>query len=137
MREGAWLAIHCRGNDLNTSGAEVPGDGDATTQDLGSIGNNGVENLWALGDLPENLSAVGQQIDFSSVELDNFLNSRTGGFATLMIVGADRTDLELLFATKEAGIGIDGPTLDFEAETAPLPLRQVEYLNRGVIAMRK
>ncbi|MEO2044951.1 MAG: polysaccharide lyase family protein [Pirellulales bacterium] len=86
----------------NSSGEEVPGDGDATTQDLGTIGTSGAENLWLLGDLSTlNPNPNGELVDFSSAELVNFLNSRAGGLATLLIVNADGTDRSLLFRTRE------------------------------------
>ena len=86
----------------NSSGDEVPGDGDATTQDLGTIGTSGAENLWLLGDLPTlNPNPNGELVDFSSPELVDFLNSRAGGLATLLIVGANGSDRELIFRTKE------------------------------------
>jgi hypothetical protein len=87
----------------NTSGDEVPGDGDATTQDLGTIGTSGTEDLWLLGDLPGlNPNPGGESVDFSSTELVDFLNSRAGGLATLLIVNSDGTNRELLFGTREA-----------------------------------
>jgi hypothetical protein len=106
-----WIESGAGGLSYNTSGAEVPGDGDGLTQDLGSIGTTGAENLWDLGNLPENLSGGGQTIAFSSAELDNFLNSRGGGLATLLIVNAEGTNRDVLFATKETGTGSVGPTL--------------------------
>lgn len=106
-----WIESGVGGLSYNSSGDEVPGDGDGTTQDLGSIGTTGAERLWDLGNFPENLSGGGQTIGFSSTELDNFLNSRAGGLATLLIVNADGTDRNLLFATKETGNGTIGPKL--------------------------
>jgi len=106
-----WIEMDAGGLSYNSSGAEVPGDGDALTQDLGSIGTTGAENLWDLGNLPENLSGGGQTIAFSSAELDNFLNSRAGGLATLMIVNLEGSNRDGLFATKETGDGSVGPTL--------------------------
>ena len=132
-----WIESGAGGLSYNSSGAEVPGDGDTTTQDLGSIGSTGVENLWALGDLPANSGGSGQTVSFSSAELDNFLSSRVGNLATLLIVGADGTDNELLLATKETGGGTDGPKLSFDIEIGPLPARQMESLDRGMIAMRR
>jgi len=86
----------------NSSGDEVPGDGDATTQDLGTIGTSGTENLWLLGDLPGlSPNPDGATVDFSSTELVDFLNSRAGNFATLLIVNSDGTDRSLLFRTRE------------------------------------
>jgi hypothetical protein len=108
-----WIESGAGGLSYNASGAEVPGDGDATTQDLGSIGTSGTENLWLLGDFPENLSGDGQTITFRRAELDDFLNSRAGGLATLLIVGADGSDRELLFGTREAA-GFE-PTLTLNA----------------------
>jgi len=139
-----WVEAGASGLSYNSSGDEVPGDGNTTTQDLGTIGTSGTERLWQLGDLPENLSGSGQQIDFASTELDNFLTSRIGGFATLLIVGADGTDRELLFSTKETGTGSERPELTFTDNIGPPPpppptphlSRQVEDLNRGVVAVR-
>lgn len=137
-----WVEAGASGLSYNSSGDEVPGDGDTTTQDLGSIGTSGTERLWQLGALPANLSGSGQKIDFSSTELDNFLTSRIGEFATLLIVGADGTDRELIFSTKETGTGSARPELTFtdtdnvgQPQTPPPP-RQVEDLNRGVVAVR-
>ena len=87
----------------NTSGDEVPGDADATTQDLGTIGTSGTENLWLLGDLPAlNPNLGGEYVDFSSTEMVDFLNSRAGGLATLLIVNSDGLDRDLSFRTKES-----------------------------------
>lgn len=139
-----WVEAGASGLSYNSSGDEVPGDGDTTTQDLGSIGTSGAERLWQLGDLPENLAGSGQHIDFSSAELDSFLTSRIGGFATLLIVGADGTDRELIFSTKETGTGSARPELTFTDDIGPPPPppptphppRQAEALNRGVVAVR-
>ncbi|MEO2044957.1 MAG: hypothetical protein ABGX16_00100 [Pirellulales bacterium] len=139
-----WVEAGASGLSYNASGDEVPGDGDTTTQDLGTIGTSGSERLWQVGDLPGNLSGSGQQIDFSSTELDNFLTSRIGEFATLLIVGADGTDRELLFSTKETGAGSARPELTFTDDVGPPPPppptphppRQAEALNRGVVAVR-
>ena len=106
-----WIESGVGGLSYNSSGLEVPGDGDGLTQDLGSIGTTGAERLWDLGNLPENLSGGGQTIAFSSAELDSFLNSRAGGLATLMIVNAVGTNRDVLFATKETGNGSVGPML--------------------------
>ena len=106
-----WIETDVGGLSYNSSGAEVPGDGDGLTQDLGSIGTTGAERLWDLGNLPANSNGGGQTIAFSSAELDNFLNSRAGGLATLMIVNLEGSNREGLFATKETGTGSVGPTL--------------------------
>lgn len=106
-----WIESGVGGLSYNSSGAEVPGDGDGLTQDLGTIGTSGTENLWDLGNLPANSNGGGQTIAFSSAELDNFLNSRGGGLATLLIVNAEGTNREGLFATKETGAGTIGPKL--------------------------
>lgn len=106
-----WIEMDAGGLSYNSSGDEVPGDGDPLTQDLGSIGTTGAERLWALGNLPANSNGGGQTIVFSSAELDNFLNSRSGGLATLMIVNSEGTNREGLFATKETGSGTVGPKL--------------------------
>lgn len=108
-----WIESGAGGLNYNASGDEVPGDGDPTTQDLGSIGTSEAENLWLLGDLPENLAGTDQTITFSGTELDDFLNSRVGGLATLLIVGANGSDRTLLFGTKEAA-GFE-PTLTLNA----------------------
>jgi hypothetical protein len=106
-----WIEMDAGGLSYNSSGDEVPGDGDGLTQDLGSIGTTGAERLWDLGNLPANAMGGGQTIAFSSAELDNFLNSRSGGLATLMIVNLEGTNREGLFATKETGSGTVGPKL--------------------------
>ena len=106
-----WIESGPGGLSYNTSGDEVPGDGNGLTQDLGSIGTTGTERLWDLGNLPANSMGGGQTIVFSSAELDNFLNSRSGGLATLMIVNLEGTNREGLFATKETGTGTVGPKL--------------------------
>ena len=86
----------------NSSGAEVPGDGDATTQDLGSIGSSGAENLWLLGDLPGvNPNPGGVDVDFSSSALAEFLRSRAGGLATIMLVAQDASDRAMLLGSRE------------------------------------
>lgn len=88
----------------NTVGDEVPGDGDSETQDLGSIGTTGAENLWDIGDLPaitgvaDELLAIDQT---SNPQLLSFLNSRIGNFATLLIVQDNGVDNELLFNASE------------------------------------
>ncbi|WP_425399998.1 right-handed parallel beta-helix repeat-containing protein [Aeoliella sp.] len=87
---------------FNASGDEIPGDGDAETQDLGSVGTSGTENLWLLGSLPPLDPNHGDEfVQFSSSELSSFLNSRVGGLATLLVVGANGSDNELLFWTRE------------------------------------
>ena len=116
-----WVEVEFGGGTENpptggltypTTGAEVPGDGDATTQDLGSKGTTGTENLWALGDLPGLPTGGGlNQTEFSSPELVNFLNSRAGGLATLLLVNASGKNRELLFVSKESGAADSGPTL--------------------------
>ncbi len=101
----------------NLTGDELPGDGDQTTQDLGTIGTTGAENLWLLGDLPGVPSGGGfEGIDFSSPELINFLASRANGLATLVLVGANDTNRELQFAPREV-TGYE-PTLTVNAAHA-------------------
>ena len=61
-----WIESGVGGLSYNSSGAEVPGDGDGLTQDLGTIGTSGTENLWDLGFFPANSNGGGQTISFSS-----------------------------------------------------------------------
>ena len=97
-----WTEAGSQGLTFNTTGAEIPGDGNAETQDLGSIGTTGTENLWLLGDLPTlNPNPGDTTVQFSSTELLNFLNSRNGGLASILIVNANGTDRSVLFHTKE------------------------------------
>ena len=116
------------GLSYNTTGDEVPSDGIEQTQDLGTIGTSGTENLWLLGDLPGlNPNPNDTPVTFSSGELDNFLNSRAGGLATLMIVGANNTNRLVLFHTKESvdpdfGFQIAPPTLSFDVIPEPTSL---------------
>jgi hypothetical protein len=88
----------------NTTGAELPGDGDSTTQDLGSIGTTGAENLWNIGDLPA-IAGVAEEIiainHLSNPELLSFLNSRIGNLATLLLVQDNAADIDLLFNSVE------------------------------------
>ena len=73
-------------------------------------------------------------------ELDNFLSSRVGNLATLLIVGADGTDNELLVGyegnRREAPNGPQAKHLTVD-DRSPVPARQMESLDRGMIAMRR
>lgn len=134
---------------FNASGDEIPGDGDAETQDLGSVGTSGIENLWLLGSLPPLDSNHGDEfVHFSSFELNSFLNSRVGGLATLLVVGANGSDNELLFWTREVA-GFEPRLAIHQQQTAgittvPEPcsavlvlLTVVPWLNRSLqIALR-
>ena len=116
----------------NLTGDELPGDGDQTTQDLGTIGTTGAENLWLLGDLPGVPSGGGfEVVDFSSPELVNFLASRANGLATLVLVGANNTNRALQFVPREV-TGLE-PTLAINAApaavtTVPEPVAWVMLL---------
>jgi hypothetical protein len=88
----------------NTTGDEIPGDGNPETTDIGSVGITGAENLWDIGALPA-ITGVAESFvvidEVSNPELLNFLSSRIGGFATLLIVQNDDVDNELLFNSSE------------------------------------
>jgi hypothetical protein len=88
----------------NTTGNELGKDGDPTTQNLGTFGTTGAEQLWDIGDLPEITGVENESISIDGTtnpELLNFLNSRAGGFATLILVQDDMLDGELLFNSVE------------------------------------
>lgn len=82
----------------DSSGLEVPGDGDATTQDLD------VGRLALLGDLPESTNAGPETVTLSGAALDAFLLDRfdNGGLATLMLVSEADIDRELYFQNAES-----------------------------------
>lgn len=108
----------------NTTGAEIPGDGDPTTQDLGSTGNTGAENLWALGETSGcSGCAVGQYVTLGGLsdgtdntELIAFLNSRAGGFATIILADTAGGEHEGIWMTSDRDDTAQWPQLYIEAD---------------------
>jgi hypothetical protein len=125
----------------NTTGAELPGDGDPTTQDLGLIGTDlTMDNLYPIGDLPEITGMAEEVISINGTSnpgLVDFLNTRVGGLATLLIVQSNAVDNELLFNSVEDVEGLR-PTLEIVPEPANGLLGlwlaiQLAYLRRRAV----
>ena len=69
--------------------------------------------------------------------LDNFLNSRSGDLATLLIVNREGTNREGLFATKETGTGTVGPKLELTVpEPASMSVFLLGLVSIGLFARR-
>lgn len=106
----------------NTTGNELGKDGNPETQNLGTFGTTGSEQLWDIGDLPEITGTENQLISIDAIsnpEFLNFLNSRAGGFATLIIVQDDMRDGELLLNSVEDAEGLR-PVLNLPEFQGPL-----------------
>jgi hypothetical protein len=98
----------------NGAGAEINSDSDATTHDMGTTSTTSSTNLWSLGPVPgytknTTTSTLLTMDDASNPELLNFLNSRRGGFATLLLIEQSNTNKDLFF---DSGAGTAGTPND-------------------------
>lgn len=97
------------GITYDSSGLEVPSDGDALTQDLD------LTRVVFIGNLPPSLNpgVDGELFPLSTPALDTFLADRfaADGFATLMLVEESGADRELYFTHRETTSSNLPPTL--------------------------
>jgi len=102
----------------NSTGMEIPKDGNPNTQDLD------FSRLVFLGNLPALLStAVSVPLAFTSTNFDSFIAQRLadGGQVTLLIVNRNNSGRNLIFQSKETGDGSSytGPSLAVNGTPTP------------------